>query len=154
LVAVLVAMVGLVNGATWAQETVTLTPGPEASGQDVLLSEALGAMVQAGYDPADFDFEKAVFDPLGRAVFLPVKDPINLEQLPVLIGLLYIREPIELAGKMIRPGLHRLLLTNGDTVPPGFSSIGSASFTVTQKSTSILQLQGCFGIYGRIKVNM
>jgi hypothetical protein len=95
---------------------------PRTSPQDALLAEALGAVVQAGFDPADFDFEKAVFDPQGRAVFLPVRATdevrrqarafVQSEQRLLLVGLLYARQPFEFQGKRYGRGLHPIVLEN------------------------------------------
>ncbi len=109
LAVMLLALVGLAGGTAMVPAqaqtldggTTTLTPGQGASPREGLLAEALGAMVEAGYNPADFDFERAVFDPQGRAVFLPVRvtDEIERraqafvqnEQRFLLIGVLYAR---------------------------------------------------------------
>jgi hypothetical protein len=90
----------------------TLTPGEGASPQEELLAEALGAMVQAGFNPADFDFENAVFDPQGRAVLLLIKsEHLQLDQLPVLVGLLYTRGKFVLKNQILQPGLHPIHIT-------------------------------------------
>ena len=100
----------------------TLTPGEGASPQEELLAEALGAMVRAGFNPADFDMEKAVFDPQGRAVFLPVRVTDEFEeqlqalaqgeQRSLLMGVLYTREPFEFQGKRYGQGVHPVVLEN------------------------------------------
>ena len=102
----------------------TLTPGEGASPQEELLAEALGAMVRAGFNPADFDMEKAIFDPQGRAVFLPVRvtDEVREqvraftqnEQRSLLMGVLYTREPFEFQGKRYGRGLHPVVIINQD----------------------------------------
>jgi len=96
--------------------TTTLTPGQGASPQEELLAEALGAMVEAGYNPADFDFERAVFDPQGRAVFLPVRvteevreqvRALRSGELPyLLLGILYTKHPFLFQGEIYSRGLH------------------------------------------------
>jgi len=82
-----------------AQDGVTLTPGLGASPQDTLLTEALGAIVQAGFDSKAFDLEKAVFDPQGRAMIMPIKDlqtRLQEKEPPTLIGVLYVRESLSI----------------------------------------------------------
>jgi hypothetical protein len=75
-------------------------------------------VVQAGFDPADF--EKAVFDPQGRAVFLPVRATdevrqqarafVQNEQRFLLVGVLYARQSFEFQGKHYGRGVHPIVL--------------------------------------------
>ncbi len=124
--AVALAIVGISDSWTvQAQEGVTLDPGTvvtEDANQQSLLAEALAAMIQGGYHPKDFDFEKAVFDSLGRAVFLPVlaaeevqrqiSEFLQAERRFLLTGLLYTLQPFEFQGKRYDRGLHPIVLEN------------------------------------------
>jgi len=130
LAVMLLALIGFTGGTAMVQAqaqtldggTTTLTPGQGASPQEELLAEALGALVEAGYNPADFDFERAAFDPQGRAVFLPVRVTDEIErraqafvqnqQRFLLIGVLYARQPFEFQGKRYGRGLHPVVLEN------------------------------------------
>jgi len=127
LAVMLLALVGLAGGTAMVPAqaqtldggTATLTPGQGASPQEELLTEALGALVEAGYNPADFDFERAVFDPQGRAVFLPTDEIerraqafVQNEQRFLLIGVLYARQPFEFQGKRYGRGVHPVVLEN------------------------------------------
>lgn len=78
--------------------------------------------MQAGFNPADFDIKKAVFDPRGRAVFLPVRATdevrrqaqafVQNEQSFLLVDLLYARQPFEFQGKRYGRGVHSVVLEN------------------------------------------
>jgi hypothetical protein len=130
-----------------AQDGVTLTPGAGASPQDTLLAEALGAAVQAGFDPADFDIEKAVFDPRGRAMIMPIKDlqtRLRAKELPILIGVLYVRESLSVTDlqELLRVDPKKFKVTAlVDHVRPGLYPIEVTRITVvgnghTRKPTS------------------
>lgn len=97
--------------------------------------------------------EKVVADPEGKALFLPVK-VANLEKLPAFIGLLYVRESLQLASKAVKPGLYPIRVNDG-TVSSGNTVIGSAEITVTRQPASIQSFQpfGCWNIHATIWFN-
>ena len=155
-VLLLAALMALTGGTAMVQVqaqtldggATTLTPGQGASPQEELLSEALGALVQAGFNPADFDIEQAVFDPQGRAVFLPVRvtDEVREqvraftqnEQRFLLVGVLYARQPFEFQGKRYGPGVHPVVLENSsvtatrDTSVPSRPTLNQINWTCNQ----------------------
>ena len=75
--AVMLMLVG--SSLSWAastQEGVTVDPGTvEAAdaAQQAIISDMLSKMMSAGYHPREFDFSKAIVEPLGQAVFVPVR---------------------------------------------------------------------------------
>jgi hypothetical protein len=106
----LVAVLAVVGGsASWTAQGaqgVTLDPGvtSDTAARDALIAEALPAIIRAGYDIKQFDFEKAVTDPTGKAIFVPVKLMPKPEALPALIGLLYVQETIRLESHIVQRG--------------------------------------------------
>jgi len=118
--AVALAIVGVSGSWTvQADEGVTLDPGTVVTAdtaQQSLLAEALAAMIRTGYNPRDFDFERAVFDPLWRAVFLPLRNmPQKLGESPTFAGLVYVREPLTWQDQTLENGLHPLTLHVSET---------------------------------------
>ncbi len=159
LVAVL-ALVGLVGSTVaWAAQVpqpVTLDPGQTTTSsavRDGLLAEALPLIAKAGYNPQEFNFEKAVADPEGKALFLPVR-VANLEKLPAFIGLLYVREPLQLTSKAVKPGLYPIRVNDG-AVLSGNAVIGSTEITVTRQPAPIRSFQpfGCWNIHAKVWFN-
>ena len=111
LVAVL-ALVGLVSSTVgWAAQALqpaTLDPGvtSDAGARAALIAEALPLISKAGYDLKEFDVEKAVADPEGKALFLPVRIMPKPEELPALVGLLYVPEAFQLQGQTLQKGVY------------------------------------------------
>ena len=106
----LVALVGSTVGwAAQVPQPVTLDPGQTLANsavRDGLIAEALPLIAKAGYNLQEFNVEKAVAGPEGKALFLPVQATVNLEKLPAFIGLLYVHELLQVHGQVIRKGLY------------------------------------------------
>ncbi len=98
------------------QQDATLDPGAvdtDGESQQILVAEALAEMIEQGYRLTDFDIGKAVADPDGKVLFVPVKHmPQSLEELPALVGLLYVRETVNLDGQILQRGLYPVIHTN------------------------------------------
>ncbi len=139
--AVALAIVGISSGwPVQAQEGVTLDPGTlntdEAAGQ-ALVAELLSQMIASGYDPRAFDFPKAVIDPLGRAIFVPVKltdevkeqiqDFTQNERGLLLMGLLYVRQTTEINGQIYSKGLYPVFAANSTAADTEGPKKGSPS---------------------------
>ena len=118
----LVALVGSTVGwAAQVPQPATLDPGQttaSSSVRDGLLAEALPLIAKAGYDLKEFNFTMALVEPHDRALFVPVQDsPEKLKRLPALIGLLYVREALQIVGQALQRGLYPVLDSSTISAP-------------------------------------
>jgi len=127
-------------------QPATLDPGQTLASsavRDGLMAEALPLIAQTGYNLQQFDVEKAVADPEGKAVFLPVRAMLKSEELPALVGLLYVPEAFQLQGQTVQKGIYPV---HACRIASLQSSLQSSSGKLARLHAVTSSRRICFGL--------